>query len=445
MLQSVSLLALVSWGVQILWIPMILFRQHEMKTDLFWVQIASEVFQGVSGLSDLSSLVCRLVSLGRNDSPFCRSRWTQVTKMIRPPGLHTRCISDINLGPMIAHDCPWLPSVTWKIMQNHKVASCKGTIAKMCIMCIGDYWCMLRALAWSTCNQCSQFLKSVPRVFDFCGMCSPLSRDQIKSKELSAKGILCPGQKTRQPFLSLVASCNQSSRNWKPCGFWADLPWSQITGHSRSQKDRKSKDSGPSHFKWVWTEMNSDMCSMVYRKIVASPTRMGDKALWIAPYGPSICNASATSKLHNPSWPANKSAGKMPFLRWSVWTFTFWIQMWKSKAVVKFSKTVLFWLKVFCHVEKERLRDVQVWYQSLDPFALFLVSGLFSLKDLLPALAALDSKLCLQQLWYEKNMGSRSNNIGQKEFSKTTNPSPNKTREPQKVILATTTGGFRKD
>jgi hypothetical protein len=42
-------------------------------------------------------------------------------------------------------------------------------------------------------------------------------------------------------------------------------------------------------------------------------------------------------------------------------------------------------------------------------------------------------------------MGSRSNNIGQKEFSKTTNPSPNKTREPQKVILATTTGGFRKD
>ena len=80
----------------------------------------------------------------------------------------------------------------------------------------------------------------------------------------------------------------------------------------------------------------------------------------------------------------------------------------------------------------------------LYPFAL-LVSGLFSLKDLLPALAALDSKLCLQQLWCGKRMGSRSNNIGQKQFSKTTNPSPNKTREPQKVILATTTGGFRKD
>ena len=163
MLQSVSLLALVSWGVQILWIPMIMFRQHEMKTDLFWVQIASEVFQGVSGLSDLSSLVCRLVSLGRNDSPFCRSRWTQVTKMIRPPGLHTRCISDINLGPMIAHDRPWLPMIALCYVKNH--AKSQGCILQRnnCQDVYYVYWWLL-VHAKSSCMVDMQSMQSVLEV-----------------------------------------------------------------------------------------------------------------------------------------------------------------------------------------------------------------------------------------------------------------------------------------
>ena len=93
---------------------------------------------------------------------------------------------------MIAHVKK--PSVTCK---NHAKLN---NVASFCILqrnnCRDVHWYMLRALAWSmTCNQCSQFLESVPGVFDFCGMCSPLSRDQIKSKELSAKGILCPGKK----------------------------------------------------------------------------------------------------------------------------------------------------------------------------------------------------------------------------------------------------------
>lgn len=51
----------------------------------------------------MSSSLPESLSLGFKDSPSSRSRWTQVTRMIRPPGLHTRCISDMNLTSHGSH------------------------------------------------------------------------------------------------------------------------------------------------------------------------------------------------------------------------------------------------------------------------------------------------------------------------------------------------------
>lgn len=64
------------------------------------------------------------LSLGFKDSPSSRSRWTQVTRMMRPPGLHTRCISDMNLTRLTRHNLKSLQTTslwqkTWNVHCTH--------------------------------------------------------------------------------------------------------------------------------------------------------------------------------------------------------------------------------------------------------------------------------------------------------------------------------------
>ena len=96
--------------------------------------------------------------------------------------------------------------------------------------------------------QCSQLIEddrshkeSVPRVFDFCGMCSPLSRDQIKSKELSAKGILCPNT-TAVPFTCEGAETGQLEDSERQ--IYHDLPVSLAIQGPKIEKVKMVAQAG---------------------------------------------------------------------------------------------------------------------------------------------------------------------------------------------------------
>ena len=360
----------------------------------------------MSGLSG----VWRLVSLGRKDSPFCRSRWTQVTKIIRPPGLHTRCISDINLGHIIAHDCPCEKALCY--LQK----SCE--IKQRCIILHPAKEQLPRcALVHAKAAKSSCMVYDMQSMQSILGVCArglwflwhvfaAFQRpDQIEG--VVSKGHPLSRQKTRQPFLSLVQSCNQRSRNWTLCGFWkADLPRSQIT-IQQPKKIKKVKVVAQ-------VGMNSDELSMGSRDRGITHSNG-----W---QGPLNCYRVSAMRLPPQSYTTHPglqtrrqpSAGKAKChfyvevleLFGHVSTVPFWIQR-KSKAVSQAFKDGALLTQSLLSCRKRKTERCPDWLCAISMSRSFwsLLSGLFSLKALLPALAALDSKLCLQQLRREKHIG----------------------------------------
>lgn len=174
-----------------------------------------------------------------------------------------------------------------------------------------------------------------PWSFAFCGICSPLSRDQIKSKELSAKGILRAKLTIQQFHNEGILS------RWvrhKGQVYWTFLqPLNTYTSWEKMESYGVYKYLGGvslvTMMMWWWHECSENPWPSIP---VWSPIRVWtyanhykpdslkgclrkhQRSLWwhcfnisITPE-PSVCSASATWKVHNSSWPAT----------WSTWLFT---------------------------------------------------------------------------------------------------------------------------